>query len=32
MQSLGGDPVKPVLDEQPNLAAVLDRLAEAWQA
>ena len=30
MEALGHDPVRPVLDERPDLAAVLERLGRQW--
>jgi hypothetical protein len=30
LQKLGTDPVRPVIDEKPNLARILENLAELW--
>jgi bifunctional non-homologous end joining protein LigD len=30
LERMGNDPVRPVIDEKPNLARVLENLAELW--
>jgi bifunctional non-homologous end joining protein LigD len=30
LERMGNDPVRPVIDEKPNLARILEKLAELW--